>query len=294
MKKVMRNLVIVALMMFVVGCKSASVNPLASSINPKIAADKEALTEFKKAGIEIIELSGVHGVIHDDTAMADIKTNLEAVGVAVNSIHYPYGPSFDISNLDEDTRLGAIREIEYYLGRLKDLGGKYLVVHPSFEPVKDNERAARLEMCRKSVLELDELMKKYPGMIIAMEDLPRTCLGNTANELNMLIEGTSPARIGICLDTNHMLQESLVDFTAKTVKRIVTVHIADFDEVDERHWYPGQGVNDWAKWYEIMRQGGYKGPMLYELTWPIARGAKLTPRQVAALIKLNYRDYFVD
>lgn len=91
-----------------------------------------------------------------------------------------------------------------------------------------------------------------------------------------------------------MLQEDLVTFTTKTAERIVTIHIADYDAKDKRHWFPGQGINDWGKWIQVMRDTGYKGPMLYEVTWPIARGNKLTPRQVAALIKLNYEDYFAN
>ena len=135
-------------------------------------------------------------------------------------------------------------------------------------------------------------MKQYPSMAIALEDLPRTCLGNTADELNALIEGTSPERIVICLDTNHMLQEDLLEFTRKTVSRIATVHIADFDGKDERHWLPGQGINPWHEWAKLMRENNYAGPMLYEITWPIARGQKLTTRQLAGLVKLNYDDYF--
>ncbi|MCI0499397.1 MAG: sugar phosphate isomerase/epimerase [Planctomycetales bacterium] len=274
------------------GCASSFLNPLAVSIDPATANDAAALSEFHSAGITLVELSGVHGILHDDGKFADMKRTLDTCGFSVNSIHYPYGPDFDISNLVPETRTGAIQEIEFYLGRLGALGGRCLVVHPSFEPVGDDERQARLKVCRNSILELDGLMKKYPGMMIALEDLPRTCLGNTSAELNALIKGTSPDRIGICLDTNHMLQEDLITFTKNTVSRIMTVHIADYDGEDERHWFPGQGINDWHTWAQLMRGSGYEGPMLYEVTWPIARGNTLTPRQIAALVKLNYEDYF--
>lgn len=271
------------------GCTSSTLNPPAVSIGPDSATDPAALSELALADITIVELSGVHGIIHDDSKFAEMKITLDGSGFSVNSIH---GPAVDISNLDPDTRAGAIREIEFYLNKLDTLNGRYLIVHPSFEPVADSERQARLKACRESILELDELMKKYPGMMIALENLPRTCLGNTSGELNALIKDTSPQRVGICLDTNHMLQEDLITFTRNTASRIVTVHISDYDAKDERHWFPGQGINDWHKWTRLMRDSGYKGPMLFEVTWPIALGKKLTPHQMSALIKLNYKDYF--
>ncbi|MBI9016796.1 MAG: sugar phosphate isomerase/epimerase [Phycisphaerae bacterium] len=286
------NLILLLIFMTFAGCSRTNSNPLALSISPEVASDKVALDEFISAGVRIVELTGVHNVIHNDADFYKMKVVLQSAGMQMNSIHYPYGPMFDISNLDEAIRLGALKEIEFYLGRLAELDGKYLIVHPSFEPVPAIERVRRLKACRKSILELNEIMKEYPGMIIAMEDLPRTCLGNTADELNGLIADTCPDRIGICLDTNHMLQEDLITFSQKTAKRIVTVHISDYDAKDERHWFPGQGINDWHGWFKVMCQAGYKGPMLYEVTWPIARGQKLTPRQMAALIKLNYNDYF--
>jgi sugar phosphate isomerase/epimerase len=262
-------------------------------MGPAIVTDRAALSEFGSAGITVVELStGVHSVLHDDSKFIDMKSTLDDSGFSVNSIHFPFRSDFDISHLDPDTRTGTIREIEFYLNRLGALNGRYLVVHPSYEPVADAERQARLKACRKSIVELDELMKKYPGMMIALENLPRTCLGNTSSELNALIKDTSPQRVGICLDTNHMLQEDLITFTRNTVPRIVTVHISDYDAEDERHWFPGQGVNDWHQWTPLMRESGYEGPMLFEVTWPIARGSKLTPRQMSALIKLNYEDYF--
>lgn len=224
------------------GCTSSTLNPPAVSIGPDSATDPAALSDFGLADITIVELSGVHSILHDDSKFAEMKNTLDGSGFSVNSIH---GPGVDTLNLDPDTRAGAIRKIEFYLNRLDTLNGRYLTVHPSFELVADSERQARLKACRESILELDELMKKYPGMMIALENLPRTCLGNTSGELNALIKDTSPQRVGICLDTNHMLQEDLITFTRNTASRIVTVHISDYDAEDERHWFPGQGINDW-------------------------------------------------
>ena len=46
--------------------------------------------------------------------------------------------------------------------------------------------------------------------------------------------------------------------------RIVTLHIADNDGKDERHWLPGNGVNDWIAISRALQQTGYRGLFLFE------------------------------
>lgn len=47
--------------------------------------------------------------------------------------------------------------------------------------------------------------------------------------------------------------------------KITTVHIADFDGVEQKHWMPGRGVIDWAKVIDELLKAGYKGPCMYEV-----------------------------
>lgn len=290
MKITLRCLATVLLAATLTGSVRAKQNPLGLSIGYPTASNMAAMAEFAAVGVEVIELKDLHRAGHDEAKLAELQTGLESLGIRVHSIHFPFTREFNLS--EADLRESTIAEIKVYLDMLSRLGGRYLVVHPSREPIPDEERSERFALSRKSILELDAIMKAYPGLTIAIENLPRTCLGNTAEELLRLIEGTSPERIGICLDTNHMLQEDLLTFTEQTLCRIVTVHISDYDFDDEKHWLPGQGVIEWDKWVQMMRAAEYRGPWLYEVSWPAIRGRHVTPRQMAALIKLNYQDYF--
>jgi sugar phosphate isomerase/epimerase len=42
------------------------------------------------------------------------------------------------------------------------------------------------------------------GVRVAVECLPRTCLGNAAAELRAIVDALDPAAAGVCLDVNHL------------------------------------------------------------------------------------------
>ena len=48
------------------------------------------------------------------------------------------------------------------------------------------------------------------GAVIAVEDLPRTCLGNCADEMLEILEANEKLRV--CFDTNHLLKDTNGNF----------------------------------------------------------------------------------
>ena len=101
------------------------------------------------------------------------------------------------------------------------------------------------------------------GAQLCIEDLPRTCLGRNSAELLRII--APYPEVKICFDTNHLLSEDLLDFVEACGDRIGTVHVSDYDMVDERHWLPGKGKIDWPVLYKALMKAGYKGVFMYEL-----------------------------
>ena len=101
------------------------------------------------------------------------------------------------------------------------------------------------------------------GAVIAVEDLPRTCLGNTAAEVQRLISAND--RLRVCFDTNHLLIDTNLNFIEKLGDKIVTVHVSDYDFSDEKHWLPGEGLVDWRALYTALTASEYRGAWLYEL-----------------------------
>lgn len=98
---------------------------------------------------------------------------------------------------------------------------------------------------------------------LCIEELPRTCLGRNSTELLRIIAPYPDVKI--CFDTNHLLSEGLLHFVETCGDRIATVHVSDYDMIDERHWFPGKGKIDWPALYRALMKVGYKVVFMYEL-----------------------------
>ena len=81
---------------------------------------------------------------------------------------------------------------------------------------------------------------------------------------------STDSRLRSCLDTNHLLEESAVDYIRAIGNKIITTHISDYDFKNERHWLPGEGKADWRGIVTTLREIGYEGPWLYELEFEAA------------------------
>jgi sugar phosphate isomerase/epimerase len=194
----------------------------------------------------------------------EMKAAADKAGVEIWSIHIPFGGAYDISKIDEEERQRAVALNAADItmsGRL--LLPKVFVIHASAEPISDEDRPKRFEASRKSLKELAAIAKAHNG-ILAVEVLPRTCLGNTSTDLLRVIDGID--NTAICFDVNHLLQESHSEFIQNTKGKIITTHISDYDFVDERHWLPGRGAIDWSLMLNDLVAVDYPGPFMFEVT----------------------------
>ena len=88
------------------------------------------------------------------------------------------------------------------------------VIHPSFEPIAEEARNKRLSNAKKNLKILNQVAKEN-GIVLALENLPRTCLGNTSEEMLSLLNETGAAFI---FDTNHSLSEDNVSFLQNMIQ----------------------------------------------------------------------------
>ncbi|MQY78678.1 MAG: hypothetical protein GH151_05700 [Bacteroidetes bacterium] len=51
---------------------------------------------------------------------------------------------------------------------------------------------------------------------------------------------------------------------AKVGNLIVTVHMSDYDGIDERHWLPGDGIINWTNVISELVKNEYQGPFMFE------------------------------
>lgn len=236
--------------------------------------------ELKASGIEAVEVSLCETVSAMAFDWKNIREISEKTGVELWSAHVPFYP-FEINNiasLDKAVCKKTIETVGEFVKRAADVGVKAAVLHPSGEPIDDCDRPTAMKHAKECLYELAKICKSA-GIVMAVEDLPRTCLGRDSKEMLDLISVDDSLRV--CFDTNHLLKEEIKDFMKAVGDKIYTLHVSDYDRIDERHWLPGEGVIDWVEFMDLLDEIGYRNPFMYEIlysnTKDITRERELTP-----------------
>lgn len=239
---------------------------LGTSVGSIDKLSEEKIVELASAGFTDIEV--ILGRIRTREDLKNLKSKIKDVrkwtderNINVWSVHIPYGKDIDISLIDDSERALAIQEVSIMIKACQDLDPEKLVIHPSYEPVPIEDREARLNACISSLPQLVKTASNY-NMDLTIECLPRTCLGNTSKEMLAILK--SVVGLEVCCDVNHLLQETPEDFISAMGSHIVTLHISDYDGIDERHWLPGKGIINWKKIIRNLELARYDGPWMFE------------------------------
>lgn len=226
----------------------------------KVVCEK-LFRDYAESNIKNIELSQADYSGFDYKAA---KKYADEYGVRFWSMHLPFAPfdEINIASPNRTLRENAYRLFTELIGRGAEIGIDKFIVHPSGEPIDGSEREEQKKYSKESLSRLADFAAQY-NAVICVEDLPRTCLANTAAELNGLI--AEDGRLAVCFDTNHLLTEKPEDAIRNIGSRIVTLHVSDYDFVNERHWLPGEGQINWQNLTAALRDVGYRGVWMYEI-----------------------------
>jgi len=207
---------------------------------------REAMTRSK---IRKIEYSA--GGDDFDVFRCSVKAlfSMQQAGVLeVASIHIPFGPFpfWSLASLEEAARLEGVKHIREFLSLCRSLECRNFTIHGSGEPIAPEARQQTMTSLHRSLLELSEDMVRLDASL-NLELLPRSCIGNTPEELLQVLEGLPPT-IGICCDVNHICgaPARITYVISFLTERLRAFHLSDYDGVDECHWFPGLGVLDWS------------------------------------------------
>lgn len=234
---------------------------------------EEKLAPLAKAGLDYLEYTGNYVFYMRNTNFPkNAEKILETVrksGLEPWSFHLPFSRKLDISSFDKELRAITIVTNRTLIEAAARAGAKVIVLHPSSEPIADEDRPERMRLAREAIIELAEAAKEN-GVRLAVENLPRTCLTRTSDEMITLVKDTGA---GVIFDTNHNLIEDNCDYinnVADAGLELLSVHISDYylDEngvLDERHTLPGTGINKWNDIVDTLVARGYEGPLMYEV-----------------------------
>ena len=129
------------------------------------------------------------------------------------------------------------------------IGIETIVTHPSFEPNDAESRRDKMDCSIENMSILSKFCKNL-GAVLTVEDLPRTCLGNCSEEIIEFLNSVDD--LMFCFDTNHVTAQKNEDFLDELIKhhfqgRVRTIHVSDYDGIDERHRLPFDGTNNWEE-----------------------------------------------
>lgn len=221
---------------------------------------------LEKSGIVTFEYRPeVFAGDYTGSVRAATKEMLERTGKKFITCHIPFSRLDDISDPQEEVRICAVTRLRQQLDEAYFFGCRIIVVHPSMEVGSSEPREIRIMQLRKSLHELAPALTAH-GMVLALEWLPRHCMGNSLDELKRMLDRTDEKLFGICLDVNHMMgsYKELPRIVESIGKRLFNLHISDYDGVDEKHMLPGEGVIDWKAFVAALRKADYRGPFNYE------------------------------
>ena len=232
--------------------------------NECTGADPEVLRQVREQNFQCVELSFSHDDYFERYHFIDTAEELyhycKSLGLEIWSIHLPFSEKWDLSRENAEE---VLRDFTRLIQASARAHITVAVLHPSFEPVLPNEREKRVLWAKKNIKLLNDEAKKS-GIILALENLPRTCLGNTSKEMIDLLRATGTEFV---FDTNHSLLEDNSFFLRFMIEQgycPVSLHISDYDFLDERHELPGYGKNRWQRILDLLKKSGYQGPALYE------------------------------
>lgn len=249
------------------------------------ALTEENFSALQNSGIAAIEIS-MRPELYPAIDYAQTLRLSRDYGVKLWSYHLPFVPFEELepSALDPSLRADTVAYFTQLIQKGTQIGIDKFVIHPSGEPIPDAQREERLRYAMDSLDILAEVAHRE-GARIAVENLPRTCLGRDSGEILRLISAND--KLGVCFDTNHLLREDTYRFLERLSGKLLTVHISDYDYIDERHWLPGEGKLDWPRLHKALEKAGYTGAWVYEL------GQK-TPQSLVRPRVLNFGDFYAN
>ncbi len=207
------------------------------------------IAEYREYGFRHLEFS--HVGILDEAAAGRIREFCRNLGMVPWSIHSEH------LNGSGDAALQEYLDIQVRCAKIcKALAAKVMVCHiPNVEP-----RAGDLQRDIKVLTEVADITRRF-GLKLAIETPPY-------DYIIEIVDAIGRDDVGINLDSGHTFLEGHdpAEVARKIGKRLFTTHLQDNFGVNDDHQPPGLGKIDWASLITALKEIGYAGPLLMEMT----------------------------
>ncbi|MHB0875519.1 MAG: sugar phosphate isomerase/epimerase family protein [Anaerolineae bacterium] len=227
------------------------------------AAYGRALANLAEAGFAAVEYSHLHHFSVDEAAAVGEHARL--LGLECWSCHAEGPQEFDLAGTAAEARAALL----HCLDLCAAVGAKVVVLHTPFGPARpdlsreadvlaalDADRGIVEPACRRA---------EALGLKIALENFYTLAHRRYIGRLRDLIGAEC---LGFCVDTGHAALGDLGPARAVRLAgdRLYTTHLQDNLGSRDDHLPPGQGGIDWDGTFAALRDVGYRGTLMLELT----------------------------
>lgn len=229
-----------------------------------------ALPHIQAAGFSFVEICSFprHLDYHDPEQIRAGAAAMRMHGIAALSFHAPFADAIDISSLEAETRIAAVRELLIAADAAAALGATFLVLHPGPERAGKPPPQEWLHRMTAAAVSLNEVARhcRDLNLTLLLENmLPHLMFGHTSDIL-FLLGAIRETNVGTCLDTGHaFLSRDLRTVVHKLSGHLRMLHVNDNLGERDDHLPPGDGAIDWISLVRQLRQWKFQGPLVLEL-----------------------------
>ena len=229
---------------------------IAMPYNKRVGASQIAM--IRKAGIERIEICGLHPPTHydyhDTAQVAEITAECHKQGINIVSVH---GPSLPYDSPYEEVRRAVVKEALASVRVAEEMGASVFVAH--FNANDYSERTVR------------ELIEQLEGteVQLAVENLPDV---PELDDYLTFVDRIDCPRFGLTVDIGHTRDPDGINPFVKPERahkvmaacghRLVHLHLHDFVDVD--HYPPFDGDIQWDQIFSALQDLEYTGEFMFE------------------------------
>ena len=213
----------------------------------------------------MIESEPLFFLNNDNDKIASAAEVLRENGIAIRSIHAPYGSNCNLSNPDAQERSKAIQKTRDLLYKAAAADVEMIIIHPGIAGVSEPAEQDRLNLLAyDSVSQLIDAAEES-GVAMALENMPPAYPGCEIRHILEIVDRINSPSLGICFDSGHAhICGNMVECMEAFGERIISIHMQDNDGTRDMHLQPPYGTTDWPAFVETLPKINYDRPITIE------------------------------
>ena len=205
---------------------------------------EERIKQIKESGYNYIMLWWENETYPNFIDRRNLINIVKSYDINLDNVHLPYN-EINFLWAEGIDRRNKVDEIKRWMHECRECGAETVVLH--------------VTSGNNILLNKSFGYKSFNEIISEAEDIKlRVALENTEmlHYLKFIFREIKSDYAGFCYDTSHdfINGQSCGDILDELKDRLFCVHLSDCDGIEDRHWIPGNGIVNWEKTIDMIRE----------------------------------------